>query len=111
MKEVKAYVHHDRIADVISALKNSPTWGGVAGDWSHNLAVVPVKSLLPHDKDGRHYSIEVGDEVVNEFKVELICEDSEAPALIDAITAAARTGQPIAGWISVSDLGRATPIR
>ena len=31
MKEVKAYVHNSRIADVIAALKNSPAWGGAHG--------------------------------------------------------------------------------
>lgn len=31
MKEVKAYVHRSRIADVIAALKDSPAWGGEQG--------------------------------------------------------------------------------
>ena len=31
MKEIKAYVHRSRIADVIAALKDSPAWGGVRG--------------------------------------------------------------------------------
>ena len=31
MNEIKAYVHRSRVADVVAALKNSPTWGGTRG--------------------------------------------------------------------------------
>jgi len=88
MKEIKAYVHRSRIADVIAALKESPAWGGERGGRRHNLAV----------------------EVVNEYKLELLCEDSEVDALVDAVVAAARTGQAVAGWVTVSELSRAVPI-
>jgi nitrogen regulatory protein P-II 1 len=111
MKEIKAYVHRSRIADVIAALKDSPAWGGARGDKRHNLAAYIVKgSLVPLDSDERHYSMDLGDEVVNEYKLELLCEDSEVDALIDALVAAARTGQAVAGWVTVSDLSRAVPI-
>lgn len=30
MKEIKAYVHASRIADVIAALKDSPAWAAIA---------------------------------------------------------------------------------
>lgn len=110
MKEIKAYVHRSRIADVIAALKDSPAWGGVRGGRRHNLAVYIVKgSLVPLDSDEQHYSMDLGDEVVNEYKLELLCEDSEVEALAAALTAAARTGQAIAGWITVIDVVSATP--
>lgn len=112
MKEIKAYVHKTRIADVIAALKASPAWGGERGDRRHNVAAYIVKgSLLPLGSDERHYSMDLGDEVVNEYKLELLCEDGEVDALVDALIAAARTGQAVAGWITVSDLSRAVPIR
>ena len=111
MKEIKAYVHRNRIADVIAALKDSPAWGGERGGRRHNLAVYIVKgSLLPLDSDEQHYSMDLGDEVVNEYKLELLCEDSEVEPLKAAITAAARTGQAVAGWITVIDVFSATPI-
>jgi nitrogen regulatory protein P-II 1 len=111
MKEIKAYVHQSRIADVIAALKDSPAWGGEAGDRRHNLAAYVVKgSLVPQDSAERHYAVDLGDEVVNEYKLELLCEDAEVDALVDVIAVAARTGQPIAGWITVSNLDRASPI-
>ncbi len=112
MKEIKAYVHQSRIADVIAALKSSPTWGGERGDRRHNLAVYIVKgSLLPLDSSERRYAVDLGDEVVNEYKLELLCEDAEVDELVDALVAAARTGQSVAGWITVSDVARAVSIR
>jgi nitrogen regulatory protein P-II 1 len=111
MKEFKAYVHSSRIADVISAIKDCPAWGGKSGKHRHNLAVYLVKgSLLPLDSAEQHYSMDLGDEVVNEYKLELLCEDSEVDALVDAVVAAARTGQAVAGWVTVSELSRAVPI-
>ena len=111
MKEIKAYVHRSRIADVIAALKESPAWGGERGGRRHNLAVYIVKgSLLPLDNAEQHYAVDLGDEVVNEYKLELLCEDGEVEPLMAAITAAARTGQTVAGWITVIDVVSATPI-
>jgi nitrogen regulatory protein P-II 1 len=54
--------------------------------------------------------MDLGDEVVNEYKLELICEDNEVEALTTALTDAARTGQAIAGWITVIDVVSAAPI-
>ncbi len=111
MKEIKAYVHRSRIADVIAALKDCPVWGGEHRGHRHNLAVYLVKgSLLAQDSDEQHYSIDLGDEVVNEYKLELLCEDSEVDELVAALHAAARTGQTVAGWITVTDLARVVSI-
>ncbi|MGY4829143.1 P-II family nitrogen regulator [Sphaerotilaceae bacterium SBD11-9] len=111
MKEVKAYVHRSRVADAIAALKDSPIWGGERGDRRHNLAVYLVKSLmLPMDKVEQHYSIDLGDEIVNEYKLELLCEDTEVDEIVSTLLAAAHTGQPNGGWITVSDIGKAIPI-
>lgn len=111
MKEIKAYVHGDRIADVIAAIKDCPAWGGRPGAHRHNMAVYLVKgSLVPLDTDEQHYSMDLGDEVVNEYKIELLCEDSEVDALVNAIVDGARTGQAVAGWVTVADLSRAVPI-
>ncbi len=111
MKEIKAYVHKSRIADVIAALKDSPAWGGSRAGRRHNLSVYAVKgSLLPLDGDERHYSMDLGDEVVDEYKLELLCDDGDVEALSAALMAAARTGQAVAGWITVIDVVSATPI-
>jgi hypothetical protein len=57
MKEVKAYAHKSRVADVIAALKDCPTWGGQRAGRRHNLSVYLVKgSILPLDHRHRGYA-------------------------------------------------------
>ena len=55
MKEIKAYVHRNRVADVIAALKGSQAWGTAKAGRQHNLTLYMVKgSLLPLDATERH---------------------------------------------------------
>lgn len=110
MKEIKAYVHRNRIAGVIAALKESDAWSAAeSGD--HNLTVYMVKgSLLPLEGGERHYSLDLGDAVVNEYKLELHCADGHVNDLVKVIHAAARTGQSNSGWIYVADIVIAIPI-
>ena len=35
MKEIKAYVHRERVADVIAAIKDCPAWGGAHRQREH----------------------------------------------------------------------------
>lgn len=113
MKEIKAYVHANRIGPVIAALKGSAAWDGATGlsKDTHNLTVYVVKgSLVPVNERERHYSVELGDEVVNEYKLELTCEDQHVDELVETIRTFARTGQANAGWIFVTEVARAVPI-
>jgi len=110
MKEVKAYLHAHRIGAVIAELKASAVWAA-AGDANHNLAVYVVKgSLVPIDEHERHYSVELGGEVVNEYKLELLCEDAHVDEVVKIIRRVGRTGQRCAGWVYVTDLQQALPI-
>lgn len=111
MKEVKAYVHKNRVADVITALKDCPAWVGQLGGRRHNLSVYLVKgSIMPLDGGEQHYSMDLGDQVINEYKLELLCEDDEVDMITETVIAAARTGQSVAGWITVTDVVRAIAI-
>lgn len=110
MKQIQAYVHRDRLADVVAALKDCTAWGGARGSRRHNLAAYVVQGLPTNTADDPHFSMELGDEVVKEFKLELICEDAEVQEFVDAIRLAARTGQSVGGWVTVSDLLLATSI-
>ncbi len=111
MKEIKAYVHRNRVADVIAALKESNAWGGVSGDAKHSLAVYLVRGMVaaPYGEE-RHYSTDLGDEVVNEYKLELLCEEAEVDELVSLIAKSAHTGAAI-GWITVASLDQAVQIR
>lgn len=110
MKEIKAYIHNNRIADVIRALKESGQCTANAG--CRNINVISVQSLLkPVDAKEQHYSVGLAEAIINESKLELICEDLQVNKLVGIIERAARTGQVEAGWIYVTDIVAATPIR
>ncbi|MGA9165385.1 MAG: P-II family nitrogen regulator [Thiobacillus sp.] len=109
MKEIKAYIHNHRIADVIRALKESGQCNANAG--CRNLNVAPVQSLLKAvDAREQHYSIELAEAVILESRLELICEDHQVDELVGIIARTARTGQADPGWIFVTDVVRATPV-
>lgn len=112
MKEIKAYVHRSCLAGVIDAVKATAAWTTRRGDaGQHNLTVYAVQgSLTPLDDQERHYSVDLGQEVVNEFKLELHCEDGDVGEITAAIQAAGRTGQQRAGWIYVVDIVSAQAI-
>lgn len=111
MIELKAYVHANRIGAVIAAVKSSAAWAACAKDGPPNLAVYVVKgSLLPVSDSERHFSVELGEEVVNEYKLELLCHDEHADELVAIIRKTARTGQGIAGWVYLTPVQQSLPI-
>lgn len=103
MKEIKAFIHRNRAADVIRALK---------GAGYGNLSVVDVKGMLAAlDERERDYSIELGEETITEVKLEVVCEDENRTAeAVRLIQENAKTGQPEAGWIYISEIQAALPI-
>ncbi|HFE31763.1 MAG TPA: P-II family nitrogen regulator [Gammaproteobacteria bacterium] len=102
MKEIKAFIHRNRIADVIHTLREA----GFG-----NLSVVDVKGMLKAlDSKEQAYSVELGDKVITEIKLELVCESSRVDEAIRLISQQARTGQSEAGWIYVIDIGQAIRI-
>lgn len=105
MNEIKAYIHTNRIAEVIRALKSSAAWSDAADAGGHNLAAYMVKgSLLPFAAHERQFSVELGDEVINEYKLELLCDDKHVEELVRIIRSTARTGQSTAGWVYVTQV-------
>lgn len=79
MREIKAYIHRNRVADVVNALTN----GGFK-----NLTVIDVQGLLKAlDSKEQRYSVGIGRKVVTEVKLELICENetwtNEAAAIVN----------------------------
>lgn len=111
MKEIKAYIHNHRIADVIRALSESGQCNANAGGGCRNLSVTPVQSLLKAvDAGEQHYSIELAEAVITESRLELLCEDGQADELVEIIRQTGRTGQPEAGWVIVTDVAKAVRI-
>ena len=103
MKEIKAFIHKHRIAAVIEALKAADiaTTGHSGG--MRNINVAAIQSLLtPVDTREQRYSVDLAEPVIEEFKLELLCEDGEADRLAQVISMAGRTGQTEAGWVYVT---------
>jgi nitrogen regulatory protein P-II 1 len=111
MKEIKAFVHAHRIADVIAALEATGYFksGGALG--CYNLSVFEGKGIAQDmSAQERHYSMALAEEAFDEFKLELLCEDDRVEELVAIILKAGRTDQQQSGWIYVTDVTRAIPI-
>ena len=103
MQEVKAFVHRNRIADVVGALSSAGY---------RNLSVIDVHGLLRAlDNKEQQYSVEIGQKVITEVKLELVCENESSTAeAVSLIREHAKTGQTNAGWIYISDIQGAIEI-
>lgn len=103
MKEIKAFIHRSRIADVVRALDKAGF---------RNLSVIDVKGMLMAlDRKEQEYSVSIGEKVIREIKLELVCEnDARTAEAAGIIQHGADTGQEEAGWIYISDIEKALPI-
>jgi len=102
MKEVKAFVHRGRVSDIVHALEQA--------GYQH-LSVIDVKGLLRAvSTQEQTYSIELGERVTNEVKLEVVCEDERTAQAVQLIRQHGRTGQKIAGWVYVSNVDEWFPI-
>jgi nitrogen regulatory protein PII len=102
MKLIKAFVHRNRVADVVQELSN---YG------FRNLTLMDVKGMLKALSAAElSYSVEVAGSVVTEVQLELVCEDAEVPRVVEIIRSSGRTGQRVAGWIYVSHVEDAIAI-
>jgi len=97
MHEVKAFIHRNRVADVVNALNEAGF---------RNITVVDVQAILKAlSSKEQDYSVDIGQKVVTEVKLELVCDnDNRTAAAVEAIRENAKTGQPEAGWIYISEI-------
>ena len=102
-REIKAFIHRNRVADVVDALYQAGF---------RNLTVIDVQGLLKAlDSKEQRYSVEIGQKVITEVKVELVCAgDDRTEQAVELIRKHARTGQAHAGWIYVTGLLARTEI-
>jgi len=102
MKEIKAFIHRNRISDVVHELKQAGY---------KYISVVDVLGLLKAlSSQEQQYSVDLGTKVVSEIKLELVCDDGQLDDAIDIISRKGRTGQKTAGWIYVTDVEQAIKI-
>jgi nitrogen regulatory protein P-II 1 len=106
MKQIKAFMHPNRISSVVQALRDSGLCDISAGSGCHNLTVTTVQRLFTStDPSQQHYSVALAEPVVDEVRLELVCDAQLADQLSAMIVHAVQAGP---GWVFVSDLESAT---
>jgi len=102
MKQIKAFVHRNRVSDLIHAL--------AAGGFKR-LSLFDVKGQLRAlSAREQQYSVEFGDQVISEVQMELFCEDDEVTRAVEIFQRVGRTGRVDAGWVYISNVEQAIAI-
>jgi nitrogen regulatory protein PII len=102
MKCIKAFVHRNRIGDVVHALEV---------DGFRQLSLFDVRGLLRAiNSREQEYSVELGGPVVSEVQLEIFCEDDRVQRAIEIVRALAKTGHRGSGWVYVVPIEAAQPI-
>ncbi|MBP7659593.1 P-II family nitrogen regulator [Dokdonella immobilis] len=102
MKQIKAFVHRNRVSDLVHALE-------AAG--FQRLSLFDVKGLLRAlSAREQEYSVEFGDQVISEIQLELFCDDTDVARAVEIFRLVGRTGHADAGWIYVSTIEQSLPI-
>lgn len=112
MKEIKAFIHKHRVADVIQALKDSGHFDAEGGCGCRNLFVHAGDGVLKSsDQQEQRYSLDLAESVIDEYKLELLCDENHVNEVVAIIQRAAHTGSKAAGWIVVTESISAIPIQ
>ncbi|MBW8373134.1 MULTISPECIES: P-II family nitrogen regulator [Stenotrophomonas] len=99
MKQIKAFVHRNRVADLVHELE-------AAG--FRRLSLFDVKGLLRAlSAREQQYSVEFGDQVISEMQMELFCEGDEVARVVEIFRRVGRTGHAEAGAVYVSPIEQA----
>ena len=102
MKQIKAFVHQNRAADLLHALE--------AGGFTR-LSLFPVRGMLPaSNASEKRYSVEFGDSLIEEVQIEVFCEDVEVARAVDIFRRIGRTGRAAQGYVYVSAVEQAFAI-
>jgi nitrogen regulatory protein P-II 1 len=103
MKKVEAIIRHFKLEDV----KNALTEKGIVG--------MTVSEVRGFGRQKGHTEIYRGSEYAIEFvpkvKIEIVCNDQDWEAVVNAIISAAQTGQIGDGKIFVTDINTVVRIR
>ena len=103
MKEITAYIRHDRADIVIEKLEEA----GVKG-----ITLLDANALAAWaDQEAYSFSIEYVQKYSKVVKIELICNNEDSDKLIDIISKFGHTGKCGDGWIFVSPVEKAVRIR
>ncbi len=103
MKEIKAYIRHNKAEIVIQKLEAA----GVTG-----MTILDANALAEWaDKEAFSFSIKYVQKYSSVVKIELICTQERVEELVNVIAKYAHTGQSGDGWIFVSDIEKSVRIK
>lgn len=103
MKEIKAYIRHDKADTVIEKLEEA----GVKG-----MTLLDANALAEWaDSESFSFSIEYVQKYSKVVKIELICNDEDYDNLVSIISQNAHTGSSGDGWIFVTPVEKAVRIK
>lgn len=104
MKEIKAYIREDRVADVVRGLR------------AHGARAITIVRVVPMGSEVEPEFVDISSAAPVEhytpmLKLELVCDDGQAVPFAGTIRERAYTGKPGDGVIFVSDVQHALHIR
>ncbi len=103
MKEIKAYVRHDRAELVIQKLEEA----GVTG-----MTLLDANALAAWaDEEAFSFSIKYVQKYSSVVKIELVCDDEKTDELVNVIAEYGRTGKSGDGWVFVSNIEKSVRIK
>lgn len=102
MKEIKAFIHRQRAAATLHALRTAGF-----NRFSFNDVKGALSALEPEE---RVFSVEFGEEVITEVKLEFVCDAGRVEDAIRLLKEHGRTDQPVSGWVFVTDIERSETI-
>jgi len=101
MKQITAFIHHVRTAEVVDALQDAGY---------KNMALLDVRGTLkPLGERELAYSSDAG-VVISEVQLSLVCEDDQVTEATTIIRKTGNIGPNISGWVYVSPIEQALPI-
>ena len=101
MKEIKAFIHRGRAADVVHAL--------VSASYTQ-LSVTDVKGTLEALTNAEtDYSMAFGESIITEVKVEIVCETERVDGALAILRASGHSSRS-SGWAYVIDVEQAVKL-
>ncbi len=99
LNQISAYLHKNRIADVVAAL---------ASIGIENIAVTETQGLLTAlHSDEQRYSIELGIKVIDEVKLEIVCEEGDRTnQAISVLLDVGKTSQAVSGRVYILPINK-----
>ena len=102
MKQIKAFVHRNRVSDLIHEL---------AAAGFQRLTLFEVKGLMRAlNAREQQFSVEFGGQMISEMQMEVFCEDVDLPKALEIFQRTGRTGRADSGWLYVSTVESAIAI-